>query len=507
MSSDKYDMAVEGLASETDAGTYRRRIDSFLRLYAVRRSPGLIPGLHLSVPVPSSFTEAEMLGSDRFHLNVSVDDSSTEISLYAADEESHEIFHTVARDLSAHILDAEDAATAAATFVRRFGKWKQALKGERSCLMSEQSCLGLFGELSTLKELVVPALGIAEAVDSWTGPEEEPQDFQAKGIAIEVKSIVHSKPQTFLIQGERQLDDFALDALVLVHHRMFRKKGSGQTLPELVADLREELAPLPATQAIFDDKLLAYGYVDEVANRNYTTIGYTASVTNLYRVHDGFPRITESDLSRGIGSLKYSIVSDVCERFRIQESEVSGWLKEPELIAVSGRDLESRAVEYKQSAWTAIDETHNDGHRQEVERSLQSSIIRTVAAFMNTDGGELVIGVRDSDRKVTGIECDLESAGLSGDDFDSYELRLMTLLMNNIDKLVHREVRVQFKCDNGVTACHVLVAPSPNPRFGKPLAKSNNEGRPMFWVRAGNQTNALEGTEMLDYVSQHWHTG
>ena len=57
----------------------------------------------------------------------------------------------------------------------------------------------------TFRDLMVPAVGAAQAVGAWSGPLNTPQDFQASGIAIEVKTIVHSEPQTLRIDGESNL--------------------------------------------------------------------------------------------------------------------------------------------------------------------------------------------------------------------------------------------------------------------------------------------------------------
>ena len=190
--------------------------------------------------------------------------------------------------------------------------------------------------------------------------------------------------------------------------------------------------------------------------------------------------------------------------FAIDEETVTKWWSEPESVVDPEIDIESRVVEYKETVWTPIGEFQNDEHRKSAEAGIQTAMLKTVVAFMNTDGGELVIGVRDSDSAITGIEVDLVSLSLDESDLDSYELRLMSLLGSRIDSLAHRQVRIDFKKHDSGTACHVSVSPSPMPRFGRPFAHGNKAAKPTFWVRAGNATEQLDGPEMVEYIAQHW---
>ena len=133
--------------------------------------------------------------------------------------------------------------------------------------------------------------------------------------------------------------------------------------------------------------------------------------TKHYRVQPGFPRLTESDLRPGVGALAYSVDASACERFSIGAQDVAAWFAAPPEIVDPAETAESVAVEYKRTAWTPTTATNNDEHHKSVVAELKKAVVKTVVAFLNTDGGELVIGVRDDDRAVTGIEPDLASQG------------------------------------------------------------------------------------------------
>lgn len=501
---DAFSEGWRAVSAEAGSGTYERRLAPDLPLYVTVTNPGKLPGLLLRVDELLTFEAGEVRGSEQFEVGINSHGQATEVHLFAKSEEAGEIFLRIAEDLVSRVLQRSSPAAAAITLVRRFNTWQRFLRQSSGGALSETKRLGLFGELATLRDLMVPTVGAAAAVECWTGPDKAPQDFQTGRMAVEVKTIVHSEPQVLVIDGERQLDDFGLEVLILAHHRVFRYRGSGQTLPELVAEIRELIGESGSAMDRFDERLLDYGYSDLHADSHYCGTGYAVKDSSHYRVREGFPRLTEADLRAGMGALRYSIAAAVCERFMVTVEDIRAWLSEPRSELEPDTSPESSTVEYKQTLWAPVGEFQNEQHKAKVSRALQTAVIKSVVALMNSDGGDLVIGVRDADRAVTGIEADLAARGLDPADFDAYERELLTLLTNHVDELVHRQVRIEFQAHEGGTACHVAVAPSPTPRFGRPAPAPNERASPVFWVRMGNSTKALEGSDMVDYIAHHW---
>ncbi|MAT05260.1 MAG: hypothetical protein CL424_09490 [Acidimicrobiaceae bacterium] len=494
--------AWEAIRSETGAGTFRRRLSSSLPIYVTLTNPDSLPGLAVEPESAEGVDLGDARGSDRIRLAMRVGNPA-QLTLAATSPDHTEIFLTVADDIAERLLECATVDEVVPTLVQRFTTWQRFLRRTAGGLLSANRQLGLYGELATLRDLLAPAVGWRDAVGAWTGPANAPQDFQIGRIAVEVKAIVHSEPQVFTIDGERQLDDHGLDALVLAHHRVIRHRQAGQSLSEIIAEVRTEIGDDIATQDRFTVGLNTYGYDDE-DELEYGPTGYTLRDSAHYRVHHGFPRLTEADLPSGTGGLRYSVAASACDPYQIDSQEIAGWLGEPATLSVGGSAAESTVVEYKSTVWTPTEPTHNPEHRRSVVRALQTSVIKTVVAFLNTDGGELVIGL-DDHQEVVGIEVDLAELGLALDDLDAYELRLTELLRSRIDRIVTQQVRIRFEDREGRHTCHVAVAPSPNPRFGLPFASDNEAPRPMFWVRTGNATNSLDGRDLIEYVSNHWH--
>ncbi len=158
----------------------------------------------------------------------------------------------------------------------------------------------------------------------------------------------------------------------------------------------------------------------------------------------------------------------------------------PELIEAG----ESETVEFKSSArWNY--------KAEKPTKDIEDAVVKTVAAFLNSEGGTLLIGV-DDEGKVLGLEPDLKQ--VKGSDFDAYENWLMgSLLQTALGKPAASLVNVSFAEVNSGTVCRLDVQPSPSPVWAD---MSKSEG--VFWARLGNSTHELKGDEMYTYIKQQW---
>ena len=152
---------------------------------------------------------------------------------------------------------------------------------------------------------------------------------------------------------------------------------------------------------------------------------------------------------------------------------------------------ESDRVEFKQTARWNI-------HTQQRDPSLELVISKTVAGFLNSYGGTLLIGV-DDDGRPTGLENDL-SLGKSPD-LDRYQLFLVDHLQRTLGKTATTLVTISFEPIMGVEVCRVDVRPSDRPVF---LDEPKGPRTADFYVRIGNSTRRLLADELLRYQASHW---
>ena len=127
-------------------------------------------------------------------------------------------------------------------------------------------------------------------------------------------------------------------------------------------------------------------------------------------------------------------------------------------------------------------------------KDLQKAVAKTVAAFMNTEGGTLLIGVTD-DGEIVGIADDLET--LSGKDLDSFERHLRQRLAFFIGPEVVPSVGVAFVQANDATVACVSCPKHSEPVFVRADPRE-------FYVRDGNQSVPLDVQAAFAYLRTHW---
>lgn len=235
-----------------------------------------------------------------------------------------DLFNALINDIVSAVAPIDDASAAVKQFIGRFERWQAFLKTAGEGL-SRQRQRGVFGELLVLRDTLAPITGAGAAVIAWTGPAQAPQDFTFGPVAVEVKTTASNRHQHLGISGERQLDTSRLDHLFLAHLSVDEQEGVGETLPELVADLRSVTATDPLEQIALEERLFAGGYHDLHAVRY--VIGYSLREQNLFEVTGDFPRITEPELPVGIGEVHYSLAVSACTSWAVTSHVLANALR------------------------------------------------------------------------------------------------------------------------------------------------------------------------------------
>ena len=221
-----------------------------------------------------------------------------------------ETFSILATDLIEAVSLELDMSSAATRCMERLNLWQGLIERLPEDGLGAEAQRGLFGELTVLAELMIPALGKLEAISSWAGPTGARHDFIAKAVGIEVKTTISKAPVRLRISNELQLDDTGLDALFVGHVRLLPMTSHRMTLLALVEELRKRLGDTSAALAGFDQKLVLAGYLDADRER-YGSAGYVVSGMDYYRVENGFPRLIKQNLPSGAGEVTYSIPVDM----------------------------------------------------------------------------------------------------------------------------------------------------------------------------------------------------
>ena len=153
---------------------------------------------------------------------------------------------------------------------------------------------------------------------------------------------------------------------------------------------------------------------------------------------------------------------------------------------ISGREHER--LEFKTSLrW--------DIYQNKINKNLERAVIKTVAGFLNSDGGQLVIGVDDSGN-VVGLDNDYKS--LPKSNTDGFENHFTNLFHTMIGPEFRQFVELSVHRVGDKECCLIQVMPAFKPAYLK--LDSGDE----FFVRTGNGTTSLRLSEVSSYIDSHW---
>jgi hypothetical protein len=229
-----------------------------------------------------------------------------------------QIFLALCNDLISAAAPAPDEPSMILAVERRLRRWQQLLKSELIRPLSLQDQMGLFGELSCLKDILLSRVGPAEAVRGWRGPDADKQDFVLVTTAIEVKAYSSSKGPRVLISSLEQLwpdkDNFFLVAYGLT------VVSTGQTVGDLASEILASLVADPETQDIFESKLGLYGYHPEIPVSDLER--FTTDRVQAFAIDGAFPRMPITLVPPEIPTVQYSIDLSRCARFEKQIANI-----------------------------------------------------------------------------------------------------------------------------------------------------------------------------------------
>jgi hypothetical protein len=168
-------------------------------------------------------------------------------------------------------------------------------------------------------------------------------------------------------------------------------------------------------------------------------------------------------------------------------------LEQPEAAGTTIEDLlsqgESESVEYKSSLrW--------DFDAAKVTKIPQKAVAKTMAAFFNSKGGSLLIGVKD-DGEILGLEADINSLSTKPD-LDGFGLAFTQVISNYLGTDKAALIELTFASKEGKTIAVASCQPSGEAVFLEDGSDAE------FWVRTGNSSRALNVLETSKYTQQRW---
>ncbi len=204
-------------------------------------------------------------------------------------------------------------------------------------------------------------------------------------------------------------------------------------------------------------------------------------------LHGGTPRKTVFYAIVGMvlsvaGAALYSTMQTRSERIE-QLSAALG----DDLRALIARG-ESANLEFKSSfRW--------DLRENKINRALEGVVLKTLAGYMNGQGGTLLIGVAD-DGTVVGLAQDYQT--LKKPDRDGFEQVLMTAIAAKLGGDACHTVQTVFHALDSKDICRVIASPAHRPIYVK------DGDNPKLYVRTGVSTRELNVQEAINYTLARW---
>ena len=142
---------------------------------------------------------------------------------------------------------------------------------------------------------------------------------------------------------------------------------------------------------------------------------------------------------------------------------------------------ESEKLEFKSTLRTNL-------QTGEIDKRMEKAVLKTLVAFMNSDGGTLLIGVSD-DGSVCGVDLD------SFENKDKLNLHLTNLISSQIGNGFLPYISFDMVDFDDKTVVRVRCLTSPQPVFLK-------DGKvEIYYVRSGPSSVELTGMSLINYVN------
>ncbi len=170
--------------------------------------------------------------------------------------------------------------------------------------MDEKWIRGFIGELWFLNTVLVPNIGISNAVKSWTGPEKANQDFVTTEKIFEIKTRTQQS-DSIRISNENQLSENMYLVVVEVS-KSSEISNSSINLTNLIVSIKEKITS-PDIHVLFNGKLLELGIFPLEEAKVYDKFSYTVNSLSYFEIGSGFPFIDHSNVPHAVINYSYDL--------------------------------------------------------------------------------------------------------------------------------------------------------------------------------------------------------
>lgn len=146
--------------------------------------------------------------------------------------------------------------------------------------------------------------------------------------------------------------------------------------------------------------------------------------------------------------------------------------------------------------------------REYGQKASKVIITKSIASFLNSNGGNLIIGIKENKEKkifdILGIEEDMKKMKEQG--IDAYKRMIIdeiikTFFPSKIFNHLNNYISINFVTIDGKIVCWLKIKKSDT----KVFLKINN--KEIFMIRVDSENRTLEGEKLVDYCIRRWGIG
>lgn len=332
------------------------------------------------------------------------------------DEQYLRFFHSICFEIcnSTMHYHSRNISDAIENMIMLFNKWINLFSEAQSSEMSEPKQKGLFGELLFIQKLIEKnkSKDTSYIISSWIGPGNPPgeQDFKVKENLAEIKAQSSGNSSLIRINSQNQLSFSPPQVTFLVCKIIERSEKNdinGKSIFDLKSFIEKEIKDQNTFQRFFQS-LIAYGYNEEhnyVKNKKWTLI-----CSEYFQIGYDFPLINQGTLPDGIDKVQYDVIKnhESVQKYLLKENDFFEILfgeKETDDEKIIKEKLEeevnssnNKNLEKKRTFVYDYKNFYESGEKNK-NNEISFLIVKTLCAFMNSQGGCIMIGIEDTPKK------------------------------------------------------------------------------------------------------------
>lgn len=273
---------------------------------------GMDEQFHYALEFRGQFTPQNIKSSNSIGIRQYQTNKFSGIIFSLKDSEMHDNFCVFCEDIINSTAKTSDSVCGYKLIINRYYAWKKMFQS-KSKIMDESRIMGLIGELLFLRDFMIPAYGVSQALSAWSGQELTHKDFSLGSRWYEIKTINTGKPSV-KISSLEQLQSTENGELVIFQLEKMSPAYDGLNLNKLVGTMLKQIET-EEQKDVFLNKLVDSGFTFEAA---YNDFVYKLSDSERFLVDASFPRLVTSDVNDAIIKVQYEIQLSSIQKHKIE---------------------------------------------------------------------------------------------------------------------------------------------------------------------------------------------